>query len=115
MLMLQDALSQLGKGVRQLSDLAALDQISLIVIDQFEELFTQAEAKPRDEFVALLEALPPFDQIHAHFIATLRSDYLKELSEVKPLWDVVTQGIVLRAMSEDSLHKAILKPPSEIS
>lgn len=111
--MLQDALSQLGKGIHQISDLGPLNQISLIVIDQFAELFAQAKAGPRYEFVALLQVLPSFDQIHAHFIATLQSDYLKELSGVKALGDVVTQGIVLRAMSEDSLRKAILKPLQE--
>ena len=83
MLMLQDTLAQLGRGIHRVSDLAQSDHISLIVIDQFEEMFTQSAVEPRREFIALLETLPPFRDSHAHFIATLRSDYLKELAECK--------------------------------
>src|SRR5262249_28483708 len=50
--------------------------IGLLVIDQFEELFSsQCDLAQRDAFSAILASLPPFLQLRMHLIATLRSDF----------------------------------------
>ena len=54
-------------------------QVNVIVIDQFEELFTQSNAQPRDALFNLLTQLPPFRSTRTHIIATVRADYLPEL------------------------------------
>jgi WD40 repeat protein len=85
-------------------------QVNLIVIDQFEELFTQSNAQPRDALFALLTQLPPFRSTRTHIIATVRADYLPELFALPTLYDIAKRGIDLRAMSVDELREAIQQP-----
>ncbi|HYN88933.1 MAG TPA: hypothetical protein VER55_10395, partial [Ardenticatenaceae bacterium] len=121
---LQDALAQL-RLPDALLDPAALtpvtfasfmrehtppQQINLLVVDQFEELFVQSEPVQRDRFFGLLAALPPFAELRTHLIATLRSDYLPELFERQALYEVAKQGVDLRAMTEHELAEAIQRP-----
>jgi len=86
-------------------------KVNLLVIDQFEELFTQAQPDQSKRLIALLSEPPSFSTARTHLIATLRSDYLDWLFEVEALWDLATRfGISLRAMDERQLKAAILKP-----
>ena len=128
---LADALLQLGLPEMAAEDLKSLtpqqfasflgrhtptDQVNLLVIDQFEELFTQAQpdqARPvqAKRLIALLGEPPPFTMAHTHLIATLRSDYLDWLFEEEALWEQASRfGIGLRVMDERQLKSAILKP-----
>lgn len=123
---LADALLQLGLleivagdlnefTPQQFSDLLGrhtpTDQVNLLVIDQFEETFTQAQPDQARRLIALLSEPPAFATAHTHLIATLRSDYLDWLFEEEALWDRATgAGISLRAMDERQLRAAILKP-----
>lgn len=86
------------------------NQINLLVIDQFEELFTQSDPVHRDTLIAILEHQTPFDQLRTHIIITLRSDYLPELFAHQPLYDLCKQGLDLRAMTEDELRDTIQRP-----
>ncbi|MBV7326815.1 PQQ-binding-like beta-propeller repeat protein [Chloroflexi bacterium TSY] len=86
------------------------NQISLLVIDQFEELFTQSVPDQRDKLFEMLESLPDFAELRTHVIATLRIDYLPELFARKTLYDIAKQGIDLRAMNIDELKLAIQRP-----
>jgi WD40 repeat protein len=85
-------------------------QVNVIVIDQFEELFTQSNAQPRDALFTLLTQLPPFRVTRTHIIATVRADYLPELFTLPTLYDIAKHGIDLRAMSVDELREAIQQP-----
>ncbi|MFZ1475668.1 MAG: hypothetical protein WAV79_22340, partial [Anaerolineae bacterium] len=77
---------------------AGPDQVSILIVDQFEELFTQAEAGQRDALFAILAALPPFRAGRLHVIATMRADYLPDLFEQRALYDIAKAGADLRAM-----------------
>ncbi len=85
-------------------------QVNVIVIDQFEELFTQSNAQPRDVLFTWLTHLPPFRSTRTHIIATVRADYLPELFALPVLYDIAKHGIDLRAMSVDELREAIQQP-----
>jgi hypothetical protein len=85
-------------------------QVNVIVVDQFEELFAQAEAQPRDVFFRLLERLSPFRATRTHIITTVRADYLPELFARRMLYDIAKGGLDLRAMSVDELGAAIQQP-----
>jgi formylglycine-generating enzyme required for sulfatase activity len=85
-------------------------QVSVIVIDQFEELFTQSNAQPRGALFNLLTHLPPFRSAHTHIIATMRADYLPELFPLSELYGIAKRGVDLRAMSVDELREAIQQP-----
>lgn len=108
MTMLADALLQLGAP--SLEAYATLPSVPLIVLDQFEELFTQADSGERQRLVQWLFALPTFAARPAHWIATLRSDYLDQLFEIKPLYDLHKGGLDLRVMTVDQIKEAIQKP-----
>lgn len=86
-------------------------QINLLVIDQFEEFFTQASPSARDTLFGFLINLPPFSNTRTHILATLRADYLPELYNHKPLYEIAKQqGVDLRAMTGDELKQAIQQP-----
>ena len=108
----RDALEQLG--IADTVDMARVSalpgSVGILVLDQFEELFTQSIPSERDELLKWLCELRPFQQSRLHVIATIRSDYLEELFTRKPLWDVAKQGIELRTMSVDELEAAIQRP-----
>src|SRR5262249_15752938 len=86
--LLADALKQFGLKLsddEQINTLAQFSQflqvntsnqqVNLLVIDQFEELFTpQVEPFLQQEFLTILESLPPFTQLRTHVIITMRSD-----------------------------------------
>jgi hypothetical protein len=85
-------------------------QVNVIVVDQFEELFAQAEAQPRDVFFRLLERLSPFRATRTHIITTVRADYLPELFARRMLYDIAKGGLDLRAMSVDGLAQPFSNP-----
>ena len=85
-------------------------QVNVIVIDQFEELFTQSNTQPRDALFNLLTQLPSFRMTRTHIIATVRADYLPELFALHELYDIAKRGIDLRTMSIDELREAIQQP-----
>lgn len=86
------------------------DHVNLLVIDQFEEVFTQAESAQRDALFSLLVHVPPFHAIRTHILITVRSDYLPEVFQIPTLYDHVKAGLELRAMSETELREAIQRP-----
>jgi hypothetical protein len=94
-----------------LSEYTPADQVNLLVIDQFEENFTQAQPDQARCLIALLSQPPAFASARTHLIATLRSDYLDWLFEEEALWERATRfGVGLRAMDGRQLKTAILKP-----
>ena len=94
----------LGAPIPERSDVAVL------VIDQFEELFTQSEPAQRDAILELLAALPPFRKLRVHIICTLRSDFLGELAEHSALEHAFREQVLLRSMDADELDQAIQRP-----
>lgn len=125
LLMLEDALARLGMapppsedaprrspaGFRaRLSDSAPAGRASLLVVDQFEECFTQAAPPERGQFFAVLEELLRSPLPRVHFLVTLRSDFLKDLFEYPALYQAGKDGLELRVMGAGELRDAILAP-----
>ncbi|NTU82213.1 MAG: NACHT domain-containing protein [Chloroflexales bacterium] len=84
--------------------------VAVLVIDQFEELFTQSAPTHRDALLDLLAALPSFRELCIHVICTLRSDFLSELAERHELEPAFREQVLLRVMDEDELRAAIQRP-----
>jgi GAF domain-containing protein len=98
--------TRLNEGVKRLG----LRNIQVIIIDQFEELFTQSLPYERNALLEFLKRLQPFEKSHRFVIATLRSDYLGEMFDVQWLWEIAKQGVELREMRIRELKDAILRP-----
>lgn len=86
------------------------EQISLLVLDQAEELFTLSVPDQRDMLLKMLESLPAFADLRMHLIAALRVDYLPDLFVRRTLYDRSKEGIELRVMTVDELKAAIQQP-----
>ncbi|KAB8333718.1 CHAT domain-containing protein, partial [Scytonema tolypothrichoides VB-61278] len=84
--------------------------VAVLVIDQFEEMFTQSEPSQREVLLELLSTLPPFRELRVHLLCTLRSDFLGELAEDNALESFFREQMLLRAMDEGELREAIQRP-----
>ena len=83
----------------------------LLILDQFEELFTLVhDPAERQQFLAhLLGAASVADK--RHILLTLRADFLGPALEYRPLADALQSGlVVLGPMSREELQRAIEKP-----
>jgi WD40 repeat protein len=112
MVMLADALLKFHPDLTPatLATNTPKDQINLLLIDQFEELFIQSEASQRAPFCDFLISLPSFAECRIHILITLRVDYLDELFAIQPLWAIAKASVELRTMSAADLRNAIQKP-----
>ncbi len=102
-----------GRLAQHLREHTPPEQVNVIVLDQFEELFTQSEPGQRQAVFDALGELPPFGEARTHVIATLRADHLHRLLGIKPegLYDIAARrGVALRAMGADELRQAIERP-----
>ncbi len=89
----------------------AADHTNVLVVDQFEEAFTQSDPAERDPFFAILTGLAPFRRLRTHVIVTLRADYLPALFETGDLFRIaMAQRVDLRAMTPPELRRAITRP-----
>lgn len=92
------------------------NSVGLLIIDQFEEVFSaQCDSNQSSIFLTLLAKLPPFVKLRMHLIATLRADFLPELFQHTALFDIAKQGIDLRKMTIDELKDAIQRPLQQVS
>jgi tetratricopeptide (TPR) repeat protein len=85
----------------------------LLVIDQFEEIFTQCrQAEERQTFIDnLLHAVDPADSQPITLLISLRADYYAQVSLHDRLRELVSQNQeYIGAMSKDELTRAILQP-----
>ncbi len=85
----------------------------LLVIDQFEEIFTQCrQDEERRAFIEnLLHAVDPADPQPITILLTLRADFYTQLAFQDHLRELVSQNQeFIGAMSRDELMRAILQP-----
>ncbi len=85
----------------------------LLVIDQFEEIFTQCKQESeRQAFLEnLLLAVDPADPQPVSVLLTLRADFYAQLSRSEHLRELVSQNQeFIGAMNSDELTRAILQP-----
>jgi len=92
-------------GSDPLGALDAIQEKPLIVVDQFEELFTlTADQEKRRNFCERLLALKTKSKV----VLTLRSDFMDEVAELRALNDEVQNHLVnVPAMDMDELRRAM--------
>lgn len=85
---------------------------NLLVIDQFEEVFTQSDKDQADAFVHACSLLPPPNQSGVFIVVALRVDYLPQLFQTySQFYELLQkQAVNLYPMSADDLRMAILRP-----
>jgi WD40 repeat protein len=100
-----------GGGVDDLvGKAAALGRRPVIVVDQFEELFTQCtDHSERLTFVTLLANAAP-----ALVVIAVRADFYAACTELPPLARMLARGhVVLGPLGADGLRRAITEPAEQ--
>jgi hypothetical protein len=83
----------------------------LVVVDQFEELFTLSSVDARDRFLDELAAAIGHPDSPLRVVATLRADHYDVPLRHAAMADLVTEGTVtVRPMTGDELERAITQP-----
>jgi HEAT repeat protein len=81
---------------------------ALVVVDQFEELFTLVDAVHVEPFVALLENLSRAENTHT--VVTMRSDFYHRCLELPPLARLLEDGQFPLSTPEATLFEMITRP-----
>jgi WD40 repeat protein len=82
----------------------------LLLIDQFEELFTQSNADEAERALGMLIDLAAGQERPSRIIATMRSDFLPQLVADARFEPYERNKVVVRAMRADELQDAIQRP-----
>jgi WD40 repeat protein len=98
-----------------LSDVAPSPKLVLLVIDQFEELWTQASDAERRAFVEVVAELRSRADRDLRLVLTMRRDYYNLVSEFPGFFAQLEAPdgkakFVTRRMQNEALRKAILEP-----
>ncbi len=81
----------------------------LLLIDQFEELFTLSDPVTTSRFLALLQRCASHDDIYC--VVTLRADFLDRPLRYSGFGETLRTGLVtLRSLNPDELSQAINRP-----
>lgn len=98
---------------RTLRDAHRDDEAFLLVVDQFEELFTLSDPRRRARFDALLAAALEDPQCPMYLVSTIRSDFLDRfelLPRLQALANRTCKRYLLPLASEDGLREVIERP-----
>ena len=88
-------------------------QKTLVVVDQFEELFTLADPSEARAFTGTLAALVGTPNLY--LLLTARADFYAEMMAMGPLWDAVKANrLELTPLGEDGLWAAIVEPAAKV-
>jgi WD40 repeat protein len=86
------------------------DQV-LLIVDQFEELFTLNPTDVQDRFAALLRLL--VDQADILLLLSLRDDFLYQCQSFDPLHPMLDGLFALRQPDSDSLKRILVEPAGQ--
>jgi WD40 repeat protein len=83
---------------------------ALLVVDQFEELFTLSSPETQQRFSALLGRLA--SQADIHVVLSLRDDFLMRCHEHEALAPLFSEITPLGTLTGENLRRAVLEPAS---
>ncbi|HEY9663913.1 MAG TPA: NACHT domain-containing protein, partial [Allocoleopsis sp.] len=88
----------------------------VLVIDQFEELFTLTPEPDRAAFLDLILAALPYVGDRFKLVITLRADFIAPCLEVPALAEILQQASVLvpPSLSEDNYRQVIVRPAEQV-
>jgi hypothetical protein len=81
---------------------------ALLIIDQFEELFTLSPAETQSRFASIVGRLPIESDVHV--VLSMRDDFLIRCREQEDLTPVFAQLVPLQPLTGDALRRALVQP-----
>jgi WD40 repeat protein len=85
---------------------------ALLIVDQFEELFTLNPAEAQFAFSTFLRRL--VDDADVHVLLAMRDDFLFRVHDHPPLAPVLDELTLLGAPAPDSLRRALVEPAGRL-
>ncbi|MBD1858012.1 MULTISPECIES: caspase family protein [Leptolyngbya] len=83
----------------------------LVIVDQFEEIFTQSTLEERTRFINLLTEVSDCPGSNIAIIITIRADFVEECLRYLTLTQIINQqGIFMPPLEGADLERAIVKP-----
>ena len=83
----------------------------LLVVDQFEELFTVAQAEQRDRFIHLITQVAEFPNSPLAIVTTMRADFIEPCLGYEPLRQLIEkEAKYLPTLTGNNLIDAIREP-----
>jgi DNA-binding SARP family transcriptional activator/ABC-type glycerol-3-phosphate transport system substrate-binding protein/tRNA A-37 threonylcarbamoyl transferase component Bud32 len=104
------------QGVQRALDRVLPDDGSqlLLLIDQFEELFTQVDPATANRFVANIVSAVTDEQSRIRVVATLRADFYDRPLQHRGLGELLRDGTeIVTPMSTQELERAITRPAEQ--
>ncbi|WP_063038446.1 WD40 repeat domain-containing protein [Nocardia pseudovaccinii] len=96
-------------GTHPLDALRELEETEVVVLDQFEETWTQCEDEVQR--AAFLEAIADHQSTRTVFVLGLRADFYRHAAEESVLHDALAANTVLvRPLSSDGVREVIVEP-----
>ncbi|GAX44992.1 peptidase C14 caspase catalytic subunit p20 [Tolypothrix sp. NIES-4075] len=88
----------------------------ILVIDQFEELFTLAQAGERQRFLELILGALELSEGKLKIVITLRADFIAPCLEIPKLAQVLQQSSILvpPCLSEEEYRHVIINPAEQV-
>ena len=87
----------------------------LLVVDQFEELFTLAQGEERDAFLAMLAETIGDERSNVRIVVTMRADFFDRLLRFAALGDALRAGTIpIAAPSDEGLHAIVVEPAAGV-
>lgn len=121
--MLPEVLAALEKDDRALHQLTEgllatkpADARLLLVIDQFEEVFTRASVEEARRFIALVNTAVTLEGGRTYAVLTMRADFFDRLSAFPPLARLFEQEnlLIVTEMTPDALRRSIEGPAAAV-
>ncbi len=105
------------QGLRQVANHLSSSQRFLLVVDQFEEVFTLSRLEDRNRFIDLLTqvAEKPYPQLA--IVITMRADFLEAcLKQYAKLTELIqTQAVLMPLLMGADLEQAIIEPSKQLN
>jgi WD40 repeat protein len=116
-----EAISEMLAGVSELAELGEGDRLvaavrrwraqlaeALLLLDQFEELFTLNAPEVQQRFAELLGRIA--GEADVHVVLSVRDDFLTRCSEHEPLAPVFSEITPITALTPEGLRRALVEP-----
>jgi PAS domain S-box-containing protein len=100
-----------SKGLNQLAEQLPGSAKFLLVVDQFEEVFTLSRVEERERFIEILTQLSEAPYSRLAVVTTLRADFLEPCLQYPTLTQLIqTQAIFIPPLIGADLEQAISEP-----
>ncbi|MCL1692613.1 MAG: protein kinase [Actinomycetia bacterium] len=87
----------------------------LLVVDQFEELFTLGQGEERDAFLAMVAETIGDERSNVRIVITMRADFFDRPLRFAALGDALRAGTIpIAAPSDEGLHAIVTEPAESV-